>query len=97
VVWKLDRLGRSLRHLLDVVADLERLGVGFKSLRESIDTTTPGGRLVLHLFGALAEFERYADVGITLVMPRARLCRPGAAWRGGETSRGQRKDFGASA
>lgn len=58
VVWKLDRLGRSLRHLIDLMADLEGRGVGFKSLQESIDTTTPGGRLVLHVFGALAEFER---------------------------------------
>jgi DNA invertase Pin-like site-specific DNA recombinase len=58
VVWKLDRLGRSLRHLLEVVGDLERRGIGFKSLRESVDTTTPGGRLVFHLFGAPAEFER---------------------------------------
>ena len=58
VVWKLDRLGRLLRHLIEVVGDLERRGVGFKSLRESVDTTTPGGRLVFHLFGALAEFER---------------------------------------
>lgn len=58
VVWRLDRLGRSLRHLIDVVADLESRGVGFRSLTESIDTTTPGGRLVFHVFGALAEFER---------------------------------------
>jgi DNA invertase Pin-like site-specific DNA recombinase len=58
VVWKLDRLGRSLRHLIDTVGELERRGIGFKSLRESVDTTTPGGRLVFHLFGALAEFER---------------------------------------
>ncbi len=58
VVWKLDRLGRSLRHLIDVVGELERRGVGFKSLQEALDTTTPGGRLVFHLFGALAEFER---------------------------------------
>jgi len=58
VVWKLDRLGRSLRNLIDVVKGLERKGVGFKSLRENLDTTTPGGRLVFHIFGALAEFER---------------------------------------
>ena len=57
VVWRLDRLGRSLRHLIDVVADLERRGVGFVSLTESLDTTTPGGRLLFHVFGALAEFE----------------------------------------
>ena len=58
VVWKLDRLGRSLRHLVDVIAQLEACGVGFKSLQESIDTTTPGGRLTFHLFASLAEFER---------------------------------------
>ena len=58
VVWRLDRLGRSLRHLIDVVTALDNRGVGFRSLRESIDTTTAGGRLVFHLFGALAQFER---------------------------------------
>ena len=58
VVWRLDRLGRSLRHLIDVVTALDERGVGFRSLRESIDTTTAGGRLVFHLFGALAQFER---------------------------------------
>lgn len=58
VVWKLDRLGRSLRHLLDTVALLEERGVGFKSLRENLDTTTAAGRLVFHIFGALAQFER---------------------------------------
>ncbi|MCL4283484.1 MAG: recombinase family protein [Fimbriimonadaceae bacterium] len=58
VVWRLDRLGRSLRNLIDVVADLEARGVGFRSLQESIDTTTSGGKLVFHVFAALAEFER---------------------------------------
>jgi DNA invertase Pin-like site-specific DNA recombinase len=58
VVWRLDRLGRSLRHLIDTVTDLQEKGVGFKSLTESIDTTTSGGRLVFNIFGALAEFER---------------------------------------
>jgi DNA invertase Pin-like site-specific DNA recombinase len=58
VVWKLDRLGRSLRHLIDTVGDLHLRGIGFRSLQESIDTTTPTGKLVFHLFGALAEFER---------------------------------------
>src|SRR6266567_5104265 len=58
VVWRLDRLGRSLKHLIEVVTDLEKRGIGFKSLTESIDTTTSGGKLIFHIFGALAEFER---------------------------------------
>ncbi|MFD1797957.1 recombinase family protein [Paracoccus aurantiacus] len=58
IVWKLDRLGRSMTHLLQTVADLEKRGVGFRSLTENIDTTTPTGRLVFHIFGALGEFER---------------------------------------
>jgi DNA invertase Pin-like site-specific DNA recombinase len=58
VVWKLDRLGRSLRHLVDAVAGLADRGIGFRSLQEAIDTTTPGGKLVFHVFAALAEFER---------------------------------------
>jgi DNA invertase Pin-like site-specific DNA recombinase len=58
VVWRLDRLGRSLKHLIETVTALEERGVGFQSLQESIDTTTSGGRLVFHIFGALAEFER---------------------------------------
>lgn len=58
VVWRLDRLGRSLRHLVDTVTTLGERGVGFRSLQESIDTTTAGGRLVFHVFAALAEFER---------------------------------------
>src|ERR671939_1153496 len=58
VVWRLDRLGRSLRHLIDTVTSLAAEGVGFKSLTEAIDTTTTGGKLVFHIFGALAEFER---------------------------------------
>jgi DNA invertase Pin-like site-specific DNA recombinase len=58
VVWRLDRLGRSLRHLIDTVGQLAERGVGFRSLTEGIDTTTPSGRLVFHIFGSLAEFER---------------------------------------
>jgi DNA invertase Pin-like site-specific DNA recombinase len=58
VVWRLDRLGRSLRHLVDIITELEHRGVGFRSLSEAIDTTTPGGKLVFHIFAALAEFER---------------------------------------
>ena len=57
VVWRLDRLGRSLKHLIEVVADLEHRGVAFQSLTEAIDTSTSGGRLVFHVFASLAEFE----------------------------------------
>jgi DNA invertase Pin-like site-specific DNA recombinase len=58
VVWRLDRLGRSLRHLVDTIPGLANRGIGFRSLQEAIDTTTPGGKLVFHVFAALAEFER---------------------------------------
>jgi DNA invertase Pin-like site-specific DNA recombinase len=58
VVRKLDRLGRSLRHLIETVTALRDRGVGFQSLQEAIDTTTSGGKLIFHVFGALAEFER---------------------------------------
>jgi DNA invertase Pin-like site-specific DNA recombinase len=58
VVWKLDRLGRSLAHLIDVVQQLQERGIGFQSLQEQLDTTSAGGKLIFHIFGALAEFER---------------------------------------
>ncbi len=58
VVWKLDRLGRSMQHLIETVMDLKAKGVGFRSITEGVDTTTSGGTLVFHLFGALAQFER---------------------------------------
>lgn len=58
VVWRLDRLGRSIRHLIDQMAVLEELDVGFRSLQENIDTTSPGGRLTFHIFAAMAQFER---------------------------------------
>lgn len=58
VVWRLDRLGRSIRHLIDQLHGLAERGIGFRSLQETIDTTSPGGRLVFHVFAALAEFER---------------------------------------
>ena len=59
VVWRLDRLGRSLKQLIHLVETLDQRGIGLRSLQENIDTTTSGGRLVFHLFGALAEFERH--------------------------------------
>ncbi len=58
VVWRLDRLGRSLRNLIDTITELQQQGIGFKSLQENIDTTNSGGKLIFHVFGALAEFER---------------------------------------
>jgi DNA invertase Pin-like site-specific DNA recombinase len=58
IVWKLDRLGRSLKDLIETLNLLKSRGVDFISLTESIDTTTPGGKLIFHLMGALAEFER---------------------------------------
>ena len=57
VVWKLDRLARSLKDLVEIISELESKGVGFKSITESIDTTSPSGKLIFHIFGALAEFE----------------------------------------
>ena len=59
VVW---RLGRSLPHLITTMTNLEEGGIGFKSLTENIDTTTSGGKLIFHIFGALAEFERNRSV-----------------------------------
>jgi DNA invertase Pin-like site-specific DNA recombinase len=58
VVWRLDRLGRSLKDLIQRVQELQDRGIGFLSLQENIDTTTSGGKLVFHIFGSLAEFER---------------------------------------
>jgi len=58
VVWKLDRLARSMKQLIETVEGLEAQNIGFCSLTENMDTTTPGGKLIFHIFGALAEFER---------------------------------------
>lgn len=58
VVWKLDRLGRSLSHLIEIVHQLQKDGIGLRALQEQMDTNSAGGKLVFHLFGALAEFER---------------------------------------
>ena len=78
VVWKLDRLGRSLPHLVETVNLLIEKGVGFKSLQENIDTTTSGGKLIFHLFASLAEFERdlireRTQAGLSSARARGRL------------------------
>jgi len=57
-VWKLDRFGRSLRHLVDTLAELEALGVAFVSLSDQIDLSTPAGKLMFHVIGAMVELER---------------------------------------
>jgi DNA invertase Pin-like site-specific DNA recombinase len=76
VVWKLDRLGRSLAHLLELADELRARGIGFASLSEHIDTTTPQGTLVFHLMGALAQFER------SLITERTAAGRAAARKRG---------------
>ncbi len=58
IVWRLDRLGRSLKHLIELVNELEQRKIGLRSLTESMDTTTSGGKLIFYIFGALSEFER---------------------------------------
>jgi DNA invertase Pin-like site-specific DNA recombinase len=88
VVWRLDRLGRSLRHLVDIVASLQDRGVGFRSLQESIDTQTASGKLFLHVFGALAEFER------ELVKERTLAGLKAAADRGRKGGRPRLMDAG---
>ena len=87
VVWKLDRLGRSLQHLIEVVRGLEGRGAGFRSLREHVDTTTTsGGKLFFHLFGALAEFER------DLIRERTQAGRAAARARGRKGGRPRAMD-----
>jgi DNA invertase Pin-like site-specific DNA recombinase len=78
VVWRLDRLGRSLKDLIERLTDLHSRNIGFKSLTESIDTTTSGGKLIFHIFGALAEFERdiireRTNAGLTAARARGKM------------------------
>lgn len=81
VVWRLDRLGRSLSHLIELVASLEHRGVGFRSISDSVDTTSAGGRLVFHIMGSLAEFER------NLISERTRAGMASARSRGASVGR----------
>ena len=84
VVWRLDRLGRTLKHLIELITELEGRGIGFRSITEAIDTTSPGGTLVFHIFGALAEFERNLIRECTKAGLEA--ARRGAGVAGGDTS-----------
>ena len=76
VVWRLDRLGRNLKELITIVADLEEKGIGFYSMTENINTTTPSGKLIFNIFGSLAEFER------NLIIERTRAGLESARARG---------------
>lgn len=84
VVWKLDRLGRSLSHLVSVVEDLGRRGVEFRSLTEALDTTTPAGRLLFHVVAAVAQFER------EMTAERTRAALAAARAKGGPLGRPSR-------
>jgi DNA invertase Pin-like site-specific DNA recombinase len=80
VVWKLDRLARSLRDLITIMENFNKRGIKFRSLTEEINTTTPGGKLIFHIFAALAEFERALIIERTragMKAARARGVRPG--------------------
>ena len=86
VVWRLDRLGRSLTNLIELMTTLDDKEIGFKSLTEQIDTTTSGGKLVFHIFGALAEFER------ELIRERTRAGLAAARARGRQGGRPRKLD-----
>lgn len=84
VVWRLDRLGRSLQHLVETITQLQRRSIGFKSITKNIDTTTPGGKLSFHVLSALAEFER------DLIRERTQAALAAARARGKYGGRPQR-------
>lgn len=85
-VWRLDRLGRSLKDLIAIMSDLESKGVGFRSVTEAIDTTTAGGKLVFHIFAALSEFER------SLIQERTKAGLAAARARGRKGGRPRKLD-----
>src|SRR6185295_20261595 len=79
MIWKIDRFGRSLRHLVNALADLEAVGVAFISLRDSLDFTTPSGKLQFHVLAAVAEFERSliserVRAGMRMAIRKGRRC-----------------------
>ncbi len=88
VVWKLDRLARSMKQLIETITRLENVGVQFRSITERIDTSTPGGRLTFHIFGALADFER------ALIRERTRAGLAAARARGRTGGRPRRLTAG---
>ncbi len=90
VTWRLDRLGRSLSHLITLVGDLEKRGIAFKSLSEAIDTSTAGGRLQFHMMGALAEFER------SLISERTKAGMAAAKIRGAQLGRPSKRKVGGA-
>ena len=87
VVWRLDRLGRSIKHLIELMTELENEGIGFQSITEAIDSTSPGGKLVFHIFAALAEFER------NLIRERTKAGLAAARARGRKGGRPKRLDI----
>lgn len=86
IVWRLDRLGRSLKDLIDLVTEFENNGVGFQSLNESINTASPTGKLIFHVFAALAEFER------SLIQERTKAGLAAARTRGRKGGRPRKLD-----
>jgi len=86
VVWRLDRLGRSLKHLITWVNELDEAGIGFQSLQETIDTSNPTGKLIFHIFGALSEFER------NLIRERTKAGMEAARVRGKKGGRPKKLD-----
>ncbi len=88
VVWRLDRLGRSLKDLVTILNDLNDAGVGFRSLREAIDTTSASGKLIFHIFAALSEFER------ALIQERTKAGLAAARARGRKGGRPRKLDAG---
>lgn len=90
VIWKLDRLARSMRQLITTIEDLHEKEMGLRSLTESIDTTTAGGRLIFHIFGALAQFERSViqertKAGLAAARARGKTGGRPASWTEADT------------